>query len=135
MWREKNDIDNISSWNAPEEYVKEFPFDILGFDSEGSPGKLLQNNIILDLMNEQNVFFNSVAIFPLGIWDVRRRIDMGDRDTYIRFVDKIYSSIFSKLREKEALQKDQTQFVVIIDMKGFSIRQFASPSGKFVFKL
>lgn len=74
----------------------------------------------------------SVLVCPLGLWDVRKIVDAGQRDVYVRFVDQVYSSLYTKLKEEPALKKNQTQFSVVIDMKGLTLRQFTSPSSKCV---
>jgi hypothetical protein len=99
-WRQENDIDDIHNWEIPRNILQDYPFVISGLDKEGCP----------------------VGIFPLGEWDVKKAVESGLRDTYIKYVDHIMGAQFGgTLRNKCGPNVDQV--VIILDMKGYSFRQ------------
>jgi len=78
--------------------------------------------------------FTAVCILPFGVWDVRRAFESGEREIWLKYVDKLFGTFVryikdaSKAREKAEKTGFNvvTQFVIVFDFKGFSMRQLTS---------
>ena len=61
---------------------------------------------------------------PYGKWNVRKTIENGEKDDWLKYINKIFSSIVDLVEKKSQLpDKVVSQFCVIVDMEGFSMRQ------------
>lgn len=71
-----------------------------------------------------------VIIAPFGEWDIRKVAEKGERDLYLRFIQKMSFEVVLHTKERiKEKNKFISQFIAIFDMKGFSMRQLASMSG------
>ena len=76
-----------------------------------------------------------MGFIPFGDWDVRRVIESGEKNTWLKYTDQLFAIIFKHMRESSAAwNKPITQFVVIFDFKGFTMRQLRSFGSKFFLK-
>ena len=65
-------------------------------------------------------FDYTVGIIPFGRWDVRKCVEDGHRDDYVKYNDHIYARLIESTQVSE---NSFTQFIVIFDMAGYSFRQ------------
>jgi len=60
---------------------------------------------------------------------VRKVVQSGARDTWLRYFDQIFAKVFKKMKEtSKNVNKEVTQFVFIWDFADFSMRQLSSLS-------
>lgn len=70
-----------------------------------------------------------VGIFPLGMWDVKKAVESGHRDTYVKYVDHIMVCQFGEAFRK-LCNPNVTQLVLLLDMSGYSLTQVTSMPGE-----
>jgi hypothetical protein len=71
----------------------------------------------------------SVGLIPFGVWDVRRVIESGEKGIWLKYTDLLFGKIFKIMRDNTETgnwSHPITQFIVIFDFKGFTMRQLAS---------
>jgi hypothetical protein len=101
-WRKVHDIYNLHQWSPPENYLTDFYFEICGWTPEGLP----------------------ILIAQVGKWDVRKVIERGEKETFLKFVNHMFSQLIKLCEEQSQLpDKVVSQVVGIVDMQGFEMRQ------------
>jgi len=105
-WREENDIENILSWEPPSEFLDICALEFLGYDNGNAP----------------------VIYSPFGRWDLKKVVNKGQKDTFIRYYDQVFEKSFSRMKGKTIPGENWpvSQFVFLVDMKGLSMRTLAS---------
>jgi len=63
-------------------------------------------------------------------WDIRRIILSGQREKLNRYIDKMFETIYSRLRKVHAEHKNVTQAIQILDLTNYNLRQHACVSCK-----
>ncbi|CAG7729811.1 unnamed protein product [Allacma fusca] len=107
LWRQKNKIDEILAWQAPSEFVSQYPYDMDGEDKEGYP----------------------VFLVPLGRWDIRRAYESGHQKLMRQYIDQLLERALEKARMKNLTDpgsKYVNQAVFIWDLDGLTMRQMTS---------
>ncbi|CAG7815170.1 unnamed protein product [Allacma fusca] len=98
LWRRNNEIEELQQWRSPKVF---FPYVHIGFDKESSP----------------------VYLMPIGRWDIRSVIELGDIVPAVRFIYQTLEHIISSTNSKGIYQG-----TVICDFDGFGYRQIAHRS-------
>jgi hypothetical protein len=103
-WRLKYDLDNIEDWEGPTFLKDYFPHGTTGFDKEGSP-------III------------IAYGGIDLWGL---LHSATRHDIVKRTIKLLEG-FMKIAYEKSLTHgaEARKFVVIFDMEGFSMRQYA----------
>lgn len=103
-WREKWELDTIDSWDGPEFLVKYFPHGTTGYDKEGSP----------------------IILIPYGGIDIWGLLHSASKHDIVKRTIKLLEG-FMKIAYEKSLTHgaEARKFVVIFDMEGFSMRQYA----------
>jgi len=108
IWRKEMDIDNVLTWKQPAWMEQFFQYEICGHSRDGSP----------------------VIVFPFGKWDVRRAVELGEADKWLRLTDQLYARGLEAMNKvNEGMSPDGhpvSQMIIVVDWRGFSMRQFAS---------
>jgi len=69
-----------------------------------------------------------------GLWDIRKAMLAGQRQELARYLDFVYESIDVKIREtRNRSGADVTQFLHLIDMSNYSLKQHGCASCEFNF--
>ena len=106
-WHKEQNIDTILEWIPPATYPIEYNYEIVGEDLEGRP----------------------ITVVPFGVWDVRKVINSGERNSWLRYTDQMFANQFEKMKENSIkYEREVTQFVFIVDMANFPMRQLTSIS-------
>ncbi|XP_077297895.1 SEC14-like protein 2 [Arctopsyche grandis] len=115
-WREKWAIETmLPSWEPPEVIKKHFPSGLAGFDKDGSP-------III------------VPFAGLDLWGLLHSVSKSDMIRMIIKVLEYYLKLALEQSEKNG--PNARQLVCVMDMEGFSMRQYAwRPAGELVISL
>lgn len=56
---------------------------------------------------------------PFGSWDVRKVVEMGERDNFVKYTDYMRCKVLDATDTADHF----TQFTAVVDMKGYSFRQ------------
>jgi hypothetical protein len=92
-------------WEPPEHFSDEYDWDIVGADRESRP----------------------IAVIPFGVWDVRKAINSGEREEWLRYIDLMFATLSQRMHKNSvASGVEVTQFIMIVDFANFSIKQLAS---------
>ena len=71
-----------------------------------------------------------VVVIAFGRWDIRKFVDRGQRDDFIRYVDRVYVKTMDMMVGRVNSQGvPVTQFVLIYDMDKLSMRTLTSYKG------
>jgi len=103
-WRKQNGIDSILTDKEMRKMVKLFPRTSEGVDKEGRP------------------------IFSLAFisWDIRKFMLAGKGAYLTRYIDFLYEETATRIRTlANSTQSDITQWVLLVDMNGYNLRQHA----------
>ena len=74
----------------------------------------------------------TVCVVPFGKWDVRKAVEGGRREEWLKYIDYILGSLFAEQKaNSERLGHPVTQSAIIMDFDGFGMRQLTSLSSKF----
>lgn len=103
-WRLKWDLDNIEEWEGPKHLKDYFPHGTTGFDKEGS----------------------SIIIIPYGGIDLWGILHSASRNDIVKQTIQLLEK-FMKIAYEKSLTHgaEARKFVVIFDMDGFTMRQYA----------
>ncbi|CAG7730679.1 unnamed protein product [Allacma fusca] len=98
-WRRENDIDNILTWTAPADITSRCHVKMEGSDEDNSP----------------------ILTSFLGRVDMKRIYQLGLRGEYLKFSSQLFERILEKCRNRTTRDGHPvTQFILIVDMEGFS---------------
>jgi hypothetical protein len=98
VWRRNNEIESLATWKSPKTY---YPILYSGSDLDGGP----------------------VYIMPIGHWDTRSAVELGEIVPGLRFILKTLDGIVSATEAKGFYQ-----ITVILDFEGFTYYQMAHSS-------
>ena len=67
-----------------------------------------------------------------GKWDVRKAAESPERDMWLKYIDLLFAQLDDRMKKYSQAMRNvpdaviETQFVVVMDVAGFSMRQFTS---------
>ncbi len=68
-----------------------------------------------------------VVVVPFGKWNVKKTIESGDKEDWLKYINKIFATIVNLVESKSVFpDKIVSQFCIIVDMEGFTMRQLKS---------
>ncbi len=96
-------------WEPPVKYAVDFPYNLDGTDGEGRP----------------------ILIIPLGIWDIRKVIDAGEQEVWMRYYDQLFAKAFHQMKlNSKKLGREVKEFVLITDYEHLSMKLMMNVGGK-----
>jgi len=101
-WKRKSKIDEVLNWEPPKEFKDKYPFAVTGFEDNGKP----------------------LLYIAYGVWDVRDGISKGIRDDMFKQMAKSFEEAMNTPNPETG--ELPTQFVYIVNMDKFSLRQVTS---------
>lgn len=72
---------------------------------------------------------HKVATVPFGKWDIRKAISLGMKSELHRHIDQVFETAMKFMEHRSTPENMYTQFIIILDFEGFSLRQLASKEG------
>ncbi|CAG7679805.1 unnamed protein product [Allacma fusca] len=103
-WRKEEGLDTILKRCVPDFMLREFPFQITGFDKDG----------------------DIVAVIPYGQWDFRSLVEKGQKMEFVNYINYIIEFAYKFLQSRSSLETIYNKVILILDLQGFSISQVLS---------
>ncbi|CAG7830555.1 unnamed protein product, partial [Allacma fusca] len=102
------DTKELLAWKAPEELENDYPYYLSGYDEDNSP----------------------IWISEMGKWDTRKSVESGPQreKNFKKYILQFLKRCSESVHSKSTSAIPVTEFNLIIDMAGYSVRQTATPN-------